>query len=329
MKRLIPMLLGILLLAGCSQTPPPSESSGAEPGITAEAVAAQYAEAAAVYDWFDLSSPPCVGEPVQLDGQSYRKVDSEDLTTYAALEAKVHSLFSPALADELLSSGNFRDIDGQLYCAQYVRDPNPDFAGRSVSVGHPSDDRFTVELRFWADHPAEIPNPPDGSSGAYLVGYSRTVLNYEKTDAGFRFTNFCSSDALDPNADTVYFFPDRSTLTIDEHTTDWEAICALLVSDSGSFEEIADDLPQRFLDHPQQLLQQLSLLYSSPLWENDDLRYLSVEDVLTWPMIPYEQGSEASLRRACKKALNACDPETEAEQAVLHMLREDYIARTS
>lgn len=329
MKKLLPVLLALFLLTNCSEMPSSSEVPQ-ESTATTEDVAARYAEAAAVYDWFDLCSPHCTGEPVDIDGCSYRKVDVEGLATYADLEAKVRALFSPTLADEILSNGkNFRDVDGQLYCAESARGSHIDLAGKTITVEHPDEDHFAVELLFWTDHPAEIPDQAPDSSGAYLVGYSRTVLNYEKTDTGFRFTNFCSSDALDLNADTVCFFPDRSSLNVNDHTTDWEAICALLVSDDAGFEEIAYDLPHRFLDHPQELLHQLSILYNSPLQENDDQRYLSVEDVLTRPMIPYDPGcGQSVLNDARVNALDACTPETPAEQAVLDLLRKDFTALT-
>lgn len=326
MKRLLSMLLVLFLLTGCVKTPLPTEPTLQEAVMTSEAVAARYAEAAAVYDWFDLCSPPCVGAPLEMDGHSYRKVNVDGLTTYADLEAKVHSLFSPSLANEILSTDTmFREIDGILYCAEGTRDPCIDLAGKNIFVNALHEDHFTVEVLFWTDHPVKSPNAAADSSGSYCIGYSRAILDYEKTDAGFRFTNFCSSDALDLNADTVCFFPDRSSLNINEHSTDWDVICALLASDSSSFEEIAFDLPHRFLDHPQEVLHQLSLLDSSPLREYDDQRYLSVEHVLTWPMILYD---EPDMPTAYAAALDACVPKTPAEQSVLNLLRQDFASRS-
>lgn len=326
MNRFLPMLLVLFLLTGCTETPLSTEPTPQESVVTKEEVTARYTEAAAVYDWFDLASPPCVGEPVEVDGQSYRKVNVDGLTTYADLKAKVHSLFSPSLAEEILSTDNmFREIDGILYCTETARNPHIDLAGKSISVNALNEDHFTVELLFWTDHPVKGPDATADSSGAYCVGYSQTILDYEKTDAGFRFTNFCSSDALDLDADTVCFFPDRSSLNINERSTDWDVICALLASDSSSFEEIAFDLPHRFLDHPQEVLHQLSLLDSSPLREHDDQRYLSVEYVLTWPMIMYD---EPDMPTAYAAALDTCVPKTPAEQAVLDLLRQDFAARS-
>lgn len=326
MKKLIPVLLVLFLLTGCVKTTPSAKHVTQETVATTEEVSTRYAEAAEVYDWFNLCSPPCIGESVEMDGQSYRKVDVEGLATYADLEAKVRSLFSPTLADEILASGNsFRDINGQLYCAEGARGSHIDLAGKTITVDHPDEDHFTLELLFWTDHPAESPDSVSGDAGAYLIGYSRKVLNYEKTDAGFRFTNFCPSDALDLDADTVCFFPDRSSMNIDNHSTDWDVICALLASNDGSFEEIAYELPHRFLDHPQEVLHQLSLLYSSPLREHDNQRYLTVEHVLTWSLIMYN--NETDMPTAYAAALDACTPETPAEQAVLDLLRQDFAAR--
>lgn len=324
MKHLTSFLLVLFLLTGCVETTG-QKTPSPEAAEDTTAVVKQYEEAAAVYDWFDLCTPPCTGEPVQADGEPYRQVDVTGLSTYADLEARVRSLFSSAIADEMLSNSSFRDINGKLYCTESSRVSNPDYAGKTISVRQLSEDHFTVELLFWTDHRAGGPNSAPDGDGAYLVGYSRTVLDYEKTDAGFRFTNFCSSDALDPIADTVCLFPDRSNLHIDDQSSDWDVICALLASNSGSFEEIAYVLPDRFLDHPQEVLRQLGLLYDSPLRETDGMRYLSVEQVLTWPMLRYDDGPD--MKNAYQKALDTCTPSTPGEEAVLSLLQQDFAAR--
>ena len=194
---------------------------------------------------------------MEIDGQSYRKVHVDGLATYADLEATVRSLFSSSLAEEILSSDHtFREIEGILYCAESARNPHSDLVGKSISVNALNEGHFAVELWFWTDHPVNSADTSADGSGAYCVGYSRTIL-----------------------------------------------------------------------DHPQEVLHQFSLLDSSPLREHDDQRYLSVEHVLTWPMILYDMYDEPDIPAAYAAALDACVPKTPAEQAVPDLLRQDFTAR--
>ena len=62
MKRLLSLLLPVLLLTGCFQTPPAEEPAPQEGILTSERVEELYREASEVYDWFTACSPPCVGQ---------------------------------------------------------------------------------------------------------------------------------------------------------------------------------------------------------------------------------------------------------------------------
>lgn len=338
MKKLLFLLLALCLLSGCAEQPaspdsvPPKEPFLEELPPDTDSVKAIYEEAAQIYDWFDLSSPPCTGDAVVADGLSYRQVDHEELKTYADLEAKVNSLFAPALAQEILdSSQNFRDIDGRLYCAEGGRGTNPLLFGKTIAVEQADQDHFTVELLFWTDQ-VETEDWLDASSfttttQVFTTGYSREVLNYERTDEGFRFTNFCSSDALNLAADTICrgnlaeaFESDGSDSYL--NFTDWQLLCYLLHADGAFSEGPSDLLLHHFMERPQAVLRELALLYQSPFYDHED--YAHTKYIVFGPAYSAAAWLSPDEQKAFTAALDACMPENEAQAAVLEQLRSTY-----
>ena len=208
MKRLFSFLLIAVLLTGCAQTAPKRSP------VTGQMVLDAYAEAASVYDWFDLCSLPTGGEPLTEDGTPwdpssdalpYYPVEYEGVETYAGLESRVRACFAPALADAILeNSVNYRDINGKLYCAGGARGSNLCFLDKTVAAEQMDDCRWTVTLTFWADWSDQEIQADGHPHTVATAGYSQTVLDYEQTPEGWRFTSFCPSDALDLDADTVF-----------------------------------------------------------------------------------------------------------------------------
>lgn len=324
MKSLFPFLLALCLLSGCTAKPSASDTV---PSV--ESVKAVYEEAAQVYDWFDLAAPPCTGDSIEVDGLSYHQVDCQGLHTYADLEEKVNSLFAPTLAQTILENDQtFREMDGKLYCVEGSRGSDLMFFDKTVTVEQVDEDHFTVELLFWTDW-VETEDWTGCSSfttttPVITTGYSREVLNYERTDAGFRFTNFCSSDALDLEADTVLhckLMEAYESQTYRDYT-DWQLLCYLLHADGALAEAPSDLLLRRFMDHPQDMLQELALLYRSPFYSHEN--YSHVKSLVVEPAYSAAAWLSQDEQAAFTLALDACKPQNEAEAAVLEQLRSTY-----
>ena len=329
MKRLLSVLLVVLLLSGCGA------AQREAPVPTTDEVAEQYTSAAILYDWFDKISLACTGEPVEVDGMYYREVAADGPQTYADLEKAVHAYFAPALADRLLSeSQNFRDIDGQLYCAEGGRGDNIYYYDKTVQAEQVDEDHFTVTLTFWANLAEDVMTVPPGTTKPHptrqaTVGYSQEVLHYERTEDGFRFTDFCSSDGLDLDADTVYTFNYVTDLETGAYAdfSDWQLICYLTRADGAAAEAPIDDLLMRFLEHPQNVLRELTRLYESPLYGDPELAHL--EYLVVSPAYGAASTLYADEQELFTSALDACQPETPAQQEVLELLWTTYEDRYS
>lgn len=255
MRRFLPLFLVLVLLNGCGQRPP---SVPAE--VTETEVELAYLSAEEVYGWFNLCSLPTTGDSVEADGQSYRAVDHAGLTTYADLETKVRSLFVPELADQILSgSSDYQDIDGTLYCAEGARGSNIYLKERVFSAERTGDDRWAVTVTFYADNwDAEWERP------SVTIGYSQTVLDYVKTEDGWRFESICPADDLDLDAETVFHFTyDEAAFesTDFDRYSDLQLALYLLHSDGAYTEGPSDLLYRRFTKRPAQLLSVLAGLH--------------------------------------------------------------------
>lgn len=253
MRRFSPFFLVLILLSGCGPHP-----SAGHIAVTETEAELAYLSAEGVYGWFNLCSLPTTGEVVEVDGQSYRAVDYPGLTTYADLEAKVHSLFVPELAELILScSSDYRDIGGKLHCAEGARGSNIYLKERVFSAAPISDDRWAVTVTFYADSWAfERPS--------VTIGYSQTVLDYVNTADGWRFETICPADDLDLDAETVFQFTYAESAfasTDFDRYSDLQLALYLLHSDGAYTEGPSDLLYRRFIKRPAQLLPVLTRLH--------------------------------------------------------------------
>lgn len=299
MKRFFLLLLALsLLLSGCvSPSAAPTEGD----------VELAYLAAAEVYDWFNLCSLPTAGEAVETDGQSWRAVRYAGISTYADLEEKVRSLFAPELADQILSeNSSYRDLDGKLYSTEGARGSNLTLKERAFSVEQTDEDCWAVTITFYADS-------WDWERPAATIGYSRQTLHYESTPEGWRFTDFCPSDDLDLDADTVFSL----TYTTDAYESmncseysDLQLMLYSLHADGALAEGVCDDLFFRFLDYPDAVVAALAPLHIQ--WRTEIVRHLT--------------GAAVSWHRdsGFAEILSGLTPADDGEQSVLDALQSAY-----
>lgn len=329
MKRILFTFLTLsLLLSGCSST---SYQTAAE-ALTAQAVLDAYEEAAQVYDWFDLCSMPTGIEAIQTEDGIYYPVEEPGIQTLSDLEARVRACFSPSLAEEILSLGsNYRDIDGKLYCASGARGRNLYLLSKTITTEQISDDHWSVTLTFWADFTDSVQTPISGTEDTFLTpvattGYSKATLDYEKTDAGWRFTTFCSSDGLDLEADTVFTFDYEQIFSDGSYRdfSDWQLVCYLIHADGAYAEAPSDLLLRRFLERPEDILRVLTTLNGSPY----RAKYSHVDAIVAGP--GYAAACSYREDKAdFQETLNALHPADQVEQAVLEKIRTAYDSASS
>ncbi|BAK99109.1 hypothetical protein OBV_19110 [Oscillibacter valericigenes Sjm18-20] len=331
MKRALALLSAAALtlsLTTCSKSGSSGSSisgeavvSSAPPELTEADVLAAYDRAAEVYDWFDLYSLPASGALVTEDGQpydssrdgiSYQAVDYDGLNSYADLDIRVRSCFSPELADEIMGDSiNYRDIGGKLYTASGARGSNLYLLDKTVAAEQVDENRWTVTLTFFADS-YEL-DPSDA-----VIGYSQKTLDYVKTTDGWRFSAFCPSDALDETADTVFRFSyDADDFSKEEgDIEDWSDLqlaCWLLHADGAFSEGPSDTLSRRFLYDPGSWFAELSVFPDSPWKHADDVMKAPAWDTYTW-FTPEDQAKLDTI-------LDAYQPKNDAEQALLDGLK--------
>ncbi|WP_455580721.1 lipoprotein [Dysosmobacter sp.] len=332
MKRLFSFLLIAVLLTGCAQTAPKRAP------VTGQMVLDAYAEAASVYDWFDLCSLPTGSEPLTEDGTPwdpssdalpYYPVEYEGVETYAGLESRVRACFAPALADAILeNSVNYRDINGKLYCAGGARGSNLCFLDKTVAAEQMDDCRWTVTLTFWADWSDQEIQADGHPHTVATTGYSQTVLDYEQTPEGWRFTSFCPSDALDLDADTVFainYYQDFEATAVYQDYSDWQLVCCLIHADGAYAEGPSDLLLHRFLERPEDILQVLALLDGAP-YKN---AYSHIDGIVAGPGYAAAGWLYREDEAAFQQILDTCRPETAAEQSVLDKIRTAYLSASA
>ncbi len=326
MKRLVSVLLFLALLSGCAQTVPPEVP--AEEVMTEQAVLDAYAEAARVYDWFDLASLPVSEDTAAVDGQVYSAVSCEGIFTYSDLKRTVYDCFAEPLADSILADGSYRDIDGKLYTLGGARGQNLYLLDKTVSAEQVDEHHWAVTLTFWADFVDHVQTPIPDTDGTTLtpvatVGYSQTTVDYEKTVDGWRFTNFCSSDALDLDAVTVYtinYDQDFEVTDAYQNYDDWKLVCYLIHADGAYAEAPFDLLLHRFLERPEDILRVLALLDNSPYVE----KYAHIDGIVAGPGYSAAGWLYREEQADFQQILDTFQPETAAEQAVLDKIRTAY-----
>lgn len=159
---------------------------------------ADYYEADELWRYFDLTTMPLdCDDSIEVDGNTYYRVDYRGLKTMDDLRALLLTRFDGGIVDELLApleSGavHYRDIDGVLYGIQCDR-------GSDISRGNAT---YAVELS--ADGSggkviATVEELKDGGpiyneeTGQYdeiVAGYSTIELPFVLTERGARFTHF-------------------------------------------------------------------------------------------------------------------------------------------
>ena len=304
MKRCVSIVLATLLLlglVGCGDQGSPSaqslsaQSTPAEQAPTQDGIVAAYDIAAKAYDWFDLTTMPLDNTDTKKVGEDvYNRVDQPGITSMAQLKEYLNTLFTPELTESLLeeSQDHYRDMDGLLYARSADRGTDIHLQGKRVTAAQRDDAHWDVTLTFYAGY------RDNSASGALQVtiGYSQTVLDYEKTDVGWRFATFCPLDNLDETADTVYTFSyDLDTF---DHTDfdkfgDFELCCYFLNSD-GAFTEMSDVLALRFLKNPERVMKSLVMVEESPWEHKDAMISLIGYDAVYFPMKKMDFPAEAA-----------------------------------
>lgn len=319
MKQFVALILSavlLLALTACGGVPSSSSDGSSDSPLTEADVLSAYDTAAEVYDWFDLCAPPTAGDAVLRDGGRYYTVHVDGLSTYANLEARVHASFSDSLAeailagDETCSVAPFRDIDGRLCTLAGARGENIYLLGKTVRAEPVDDTHWTVTLTFYGDS-YEFDSP------SATVGYTRRVLDYEKTADGWRFTNFCPTDDFDPDCDTAFTFtygdPDDYLLAgqSPDDCGNLQLACWLLHSD-GLSEGASDTLSHRFLSDPDGWFDALSAFAGRP-WEN-------AQSVMEAPAYNTYAWFTVEEQTRFENILASYQPKTDAEQSLLDTL---------
>lgn len=320
------LLITALLLTGCDAAPAPEIP--ATP--TEEDVLDAYVQAEQVYDWFDLRSLPTGSEAVEADGEICYPVESSDITSLADLEARVRECFAPELADALLGGDSgYREIDGRLFSAGGARGENLYLLAKTTDAAQTDADHWTVTVTFWADFQETAVQNDGHSHTVATTGYSRAVLDYARTEEGWRFTSFCPSDGLDLDAETVYtidYYQDFEITGAWRDYPDWKLVCYLIYADGAYAEAPLDLLYQRFLERPEDILDALALLDNAPYRQKGPP--LNIDTVVAGP------GYSAAWRSPEEQAqfetvLDTCQPRSDAAQAVLEKIRTAYASMTA
>ncbi len=314
MRRLLLLFFALsLLLSGCGL------SGSYAP--TPEDVLSAYDSAAEVYDWFDRASLPYDLDDTQhSQGRTYYRVSDQRTHTLSALKNVVNGTFSEQLSQELLSGAEhqYQEFDGALYTAGGEREGCPYLLDTQKAVELIDPNHWKLTLTFWADSVASLAEESSPSSDSpAVIGYSQYQLDYEKTKNGWRFTNFCPSDGLNLEADTVFSFDSQIVLSQETYRSlsDW-ALCCYLVH-SGQSPLPTDELLNRCAQRPGSVISALSSLY--PSWQQAVLDKLGSAiarnsvDVAAALREFIPSGAEESvlqtLRRYCESAGGASQPQ--------------------
>ena len=346
-RMLLSVFLAAALLTGCGgRETPVSPDEAPDAALTEQDVINMYTAASAVYDWFDLTTLPLDMEDSRTEGGlTYYRVDAEDLSlpvsalaeptdstlswtpepvtiaSLADLRETAETYFSPEMADSLfaLSPDHYKDFDGVLYATDGGRGSNLYLLDKSVAAEQVDEDRWAVTVTFYADsYEWERPSA--------TVGYSRAVLDLERTAGGWKFTSFVPSDGLDLEAETVFTFDySFNGFAKDEQGmdtwSDYKLSCWLLHADALG-EGASTMLALRFLEEPATWFADLSVFPDSP-WEHADV-VMETPATATYAWLGQEEQAEF------EGILNTYVPRNEQEQFLLdtlHSAREGAMER--
>lgn len=131
-----------------------------------------------VYGWFESQPLDVDPEKPSPDGKKFQVLD-ERLNTMRALDAEVRTYFSDAIANKLLKSGVYEEIDGYLYTDAQDRTIDETIGETELSVEGRADDKITYALTV---------NHVDADGNVTSSEDLKYVL--EKIDGAWRFTQF-------------------------------------------------------------------------------------------------------------------------------------------
>jgi hypothetical protein len=131
-----------------------------------------------VYGWFEAQPLDVDPDKPSPDGKKYQVLD-ERLNTLQALDAEVRTYFSDSIANKLLGSGVYEEIDGYLYTAAQDRFIDENLGETELNVESRTDDKITYTLTI-----TRVDEAGNVTSTENLT-YVR-----EKIDGAWKFTQF-------------------------------------------------------------------------------------------------------------------------------------------
>ena len=131
-----------------------------------------------VYGWFEAQPLDVDTEKPSSDGKKFQVLD-ERLNTLRALDAEVRTYFSDSIANKLLDSGVYEEIDGYLYTEAQDRDIDEALGETELNVESRSDDKITYTLTLTTVDEA----------GNVTAAEDLTFVR-EKIDGAWKFTQF-------------------------------------------------------------------------------------------------------------------------------------------
>jgi len=131
-----------------------------------------------VYGWFEAQPLDVDPDKPSPDGKKYQVLD-ERLNTLQALDAEVRTYFSDSIANKLLGSGVYEEIDGYLYTAAQDRFIDENLGETELNVESRTDDKITYTLTI-----TRVDEAGNVTSTENLT-YVR-----EKIDGAWKFTHF-------------------------------------------------------------------------------------------------------------------------------------------
>ena len=153
-----------------------------------EFIQQKYADAKEAFFWFTVDSMPPKEENVdfnsikEVDGLYYYKVGHDTIKNMNDLEAYLKTLFSDKITKELLilNNNHYIDIDGELWAADAIRGADISVGNSIFTISEKNDSKIVYTANV------EKLDPESGE----VVGLDRYDYIYEKTDSGWRWTQF-------------------------------------------------------------------------------------------------------------------------------------------
>ena len=131
-----------------------------------------------VYGWFEAQPLDVDPEKSSPDGKKFQVLD-ERLNTLRALDAEVHTYFSDSIANKLLGSGVYEEIDGYLYTGAQDRFIDEGPGETELNIDSRSDDKITYTLTL---------TTVDGAGN--VTNAEEFTFVREKIDGAWKFTQF-------------------------------------------------------------------------------------------------------------------------------------------